>query len=243
MVLARFVLNAARGVALDKVVNKLWSSYEGLRRNEPKHLGTIGDYPVDGRNYFGKGSVDEIAQTHGFGDYRGRMLERVRAYTAELGHLVDYMRQNPPSLDNILNIYAHLNRSYEVMSKLLGSKLEPPKGYAYLSDMVNDYTLRIGDLNNKFRRIVDILSGFDASGDGLAKAAAKWAAKGVTYKLLDKIGLPATSINIVVNALAHPFAETRKAAKQKLASYAEIVKGWGAYLSDISPGFYQNAAA
>ena len=242
MVIARFVIGSAGGMVLDKLVENIIGSERNLRLHETEHLGAINGYNVKGGNYFMDGPIGEVAQKKGLEDYfevyKKTIFERVKSYVSELRQLTDYLRNNPPTDQNLLDVYVNVKRSYDIMSRLLGSVPQPPNQYLYISDMVNDYVSRINDLNKKFQRIVEVGSGFDTSGDGFVKTAAKWTAKGLTYKILKAEGMPVQGIDAVVSAINHPFAELKKTASQALVDYAEIVKGWNAYNSDFRSAMY-----
>lgn len=249
MVIARFALNAARGKLLDSVVKRLWGAYENLENNKVEHAQEVDEYHVDGQKYFSSGSLKEVAGRYGLEDhldeYKQSMLERVKQYVAELGKLADYLRQSAlnPAQANSLSDYLMLRRSDEILSTLLGYTPGEPRRYAYLSDLINNYFERIDDLNKRLQRILYVASGFDESGSGFVRAASRFTAKKVAYKILEGKGIPATTIDSIVSSFINPFAGIRNKAQSLLADYSEIVSKWkNAYAADLADGVYAAVA-
>lgn len=246
MVLARLALDAARIKFLDSVVGRLWGSYKGLGEREEEHAREMDDYRLDGQKYFGSGPLKDVAGREGLEDhleeYKQSALKMVRQYVAELGKLVDYLRQSiqDPAQSSPLNDYLMLRRSDEILSTLIGYKRAEPIRKGYLSDVINAYFEKIDDLNKRFNRILYVASGFDEQGSGFVRSAARFVAKNIAYGVIAKRGLPAGTIDTVVSSLANPFVGIKKKAQPLLAEYSELVDKWkNVYAADLADGVYE----
>ena len=241
MVVAKLIINAGKGMVLDKLVGKLFDSYGRFSSEPSKHEEAVSGYKLPDNNYFQGGNLREIAERYGIegllSDYNHSLFEKIKGYLAQLGKLVEYLRdvaqQKIPAQP--LEIYTQIASAYGIMSGLLGYKApSETKRYGYISDLVNDYMNQIGDLNSRLDKFLSIAEGFSTS-SGVIGTAAKRTARFIAKEVLESKGIPVSSIEKVVSSTTKPFADLRRNARPLFVEYEDIVKNWQtAYAADVN---------
>ena len=241
MVIAKLFIKAGKGIVLDKVVDELFQTYHTITSQWRNHQQAVNSYNIPNNNYFSGGNLREIAKRYGLEglltDYSQSLFDKIKGYLAELGKRTQYLgdvAQKRISLQPI-EVYVRVRSAYNLMTRLLGINSSEIHKDGYISDLVNNYLNRIGDLNSRLDRFLSVAEGFNTDGSGIIIANAKRVARFVAASVLERNGIPSGSIDKVVSSITKPFAELRKQAKPLLATYADVVKNWQiAYAADIS---------
>ncbi|GEM_PF-3519347 len=250
MVIARLLINSAKGIAIDKLVDNFASAYRRHKLSQSEHSQAIDSYNIRDTNYFKGGQLKEISQRYGLdervSEYKQSLFKRVRDYLAELKDLTSYLKnayqnQGRNPIDQSA-VYAKIHRSLNLMYGLLGQKPLAQEKYSYLSDVINDYTDKIGDVNRKLDKFLAVASGFHPDGAGIMGANAKKVAKFTIERVLESRGIPAHSLEKIISSSTQPFAELRKTARPLFADYRDVVKNMKAYASDLDSGVYGQMA-
>ena len=253
MVIAKLAINVGRGLLLKAATGAVEKAYEKIMLDRINSSSRIDEYRVPDNNYFSGGSLKEVAQRYGLdgvlNDYKHSIFERIGSYLSELKSLTSYLhdahQSNKTPSAYELNVYAAVQMAHDLMLGLLGYKPSSaaPKNYAYLSDVVNDYLDKIGEMNKKLDRFLAAASGLNTDGSGIVEMASKRAAKFVAYQVLEKRGIPVDSLERILSSATKPFAELRKKAKPLFAEYQDIAGKWKAYAADVSGNYAYGVAA
>ncbi len=244
MVIAKLLIDAGKGIVLERIVGKLSGIYDKFRAGEHDNSVKIDDYELKGGNYFSSGSVREVANRYGLENlldgYKKSVFERINGYIAELKSLTDYIKNSAANPASSHTLYVTVYRAYENMCKLLGysPSEEIKKAVNYASDLVNQYLQRVGDLNARLDKFLSLASVFSADGSNLLEAASRRAVKWVAYKVLESKGIPVGSLEKALSTAAKPFAEARKKAKPLFVEYGSLAKNWNLAYSDFRSGVY-----
>ena len=247
MVITKLLIDAGKGVVLEKIVGKLHEIYNNFRVRERENSDTVDTYKVNGGNYFSSGSIKKVANRYGLENlldgYKKSIFERINSYMAELKSLTNYIRNSATTPTSSHTLYITLYRAYENLCKLLGYKPfdEIQKATNYASDLVNQYLHKIGDLNARLDKFLSLASGFNTHGSNLLEAASRRAAKWIAYKILESKGIPVESLEKALSTTIKPFAEFRKKTKPLFVEYEALVKNWNLAYSDLGSGVYSAA--
>lgn len=241
MVIAKLLIDAGKGIVLERIVKRLNDAYDTFKTNADENSDKVDEYKVNGGNYLSSGSIKEVANRYGLENlldgYKKSVFERINAYLAELKGLTNYLKNSTATPASPHSLYATVHRAYESMRKLLGYRPfdEIQKATNYASDLVNEY-LKIGDLNARLDKFLSWASGFNSDSGliGAARRIAKW----TTYKILKRKVIPVDSLDKALSTITKPFAELSKKAKPLFVEYESLAKNWNLAYSDLGSGVY-----
>jgi len=243
MIISRLAWNFAKAKALDSLVDKFAGLYRKWIDGRLEHEAILRGYRLDGLSYFSGGSVSELSRRYGLEErlkkYHATVFDSIREYVAQLRELTDYLRDIQVNKRQVPEafILARMQQAYVIMSRLIDYKpsLGVKKGYSYPSDL-GLYLDSIVDMNRQAEKLLEKASGLDSEGSRLRYSAAKRILRWVGKEILQQKGIPAGSLDKIVNIASIPSVELKKKARAAFADYQSVVSLWHSYASDAYAG-------